>query len=86
LLHSNQLTEIRATIERVGGQLHFNVDNNGSHSPVSEWQVGRGISNLRVRTSNLAGSFELVDLTGDWVRVSWSVPLDGGLTDSSRSD
>jgi signal transduction histidine kinase len=86
LLHSNQLTEIRATIERVEKQLHFNIDNNGSHSPVSEWQVGRGISNLRVRARNLAGSFELIDLTGDWVRVSWSVPLDGDHSDFSGSD
>lgn len=75
LLHGKQLSEIRIAIKLTGEKLQFDIDNNGITKPVADWKVGRGISNLRVRARNLSGDFSIVDLTGDWVRISWIIPL-----------
>ncbi len=82
ILHSNNISEIRVSIDVVGDFLKVAVSNNGSEEPVSSWKPGRGISNLRVRSRDLRGNFSLNDLEGDWVQASWSVPLNTSLGES----
>ncbi len=75
ILHSKPLTHIKIRVTINAGKLIFCVDNDGVRTPPADWRTGRGISNLRVRARDLAGSFELLDLEKGWVRAVWRVPL-----------
>lgn len=75
ILHNAKVTEIKVSIGIVGDYLSVTVSNNGAVESVCKWKPGRGISNLRVRSRDLRGSFSLNDLKDDWVQASWSVPL-----------
>jgi len=83
ILHSKDMSEIKVSIDVVGGFLKVTVSNNGANESVSRWKPGRGISNLRVRSRDLHGMFSLTDLEEGWVQASWSVPLNVSTRESS---
>lgn len=76
ILHGISISEIKVRIEVHNNSLSISVSNDGAPKPVSSWQPGRGLSNLRVRSRDLRGDFEIKDLEGSWVQVLWSVPVD----------
>ncbi len=76
LLHSTELSEIKVAIDYSEDTLAISVSNDGAPKPVSGWQAGRGISNLRVRSRDLEGNFKLTDLDGSWVQAYWTVPIE----------
>lgn len=75
LLHSKSATETKVLIKYGEQILKIKVANNDNSSPVSEWQAGRGISNLRVRARDLMGTLNINDLDSQWVEVAWEIPL-----------
>ena len=75
LLHSKGITQIEVRMEVTPGTLGITVANDGAPKPVSGWRTGRGISNLRVRTRDLGGQFDIADREGSWVAVAWRIPL-----------
>ncbi len=77
LLHSKDLSEIKVAIDYSDSTLSISVSSDGARKPVSEWTAGRGISNLRVRSRDLKGKFQITDLEGSWVQAYWTVPVDG---------
>jgi len=83
ILHSRDISEIKVSIDVIGGLLRVDVSNNGATEPVRHWKPGRGISNLRVRSRDLHGNFSLNDLEEGWVQASWSVPLNMSTRESS---
>lgn len=76
LLHSESNGEIRLSVSARLGDLVFKVINGGVAHPVNEWQPGRGISNLKVRTRDLGGQLDIYDLEKGFVCVEWHVPVD----------
>lgn len=76
ILHSKNITEVKAHIQANNNSLSISVSNDGAPKPTSDWRPGRGISNLRVRSRDLRGDFKLNDLEGSWVEVCWNVPID----------
>ena len=76
ILHSKDLTAIRVVIRLRENRLSISVANDGAPKPISDWKDGRGISNLRVRTRDLNGEMEIVDLEGSWVEVNWTIPIE----------
>ena len=76
ILHSKGLTEISVDIKLQENRLSISVANDGAPKPITDWKDGRGISNLRVRTRDLNGKIEIVDLEGSWVQVTWTVPIE----------
>lgn len=75
ILHSKQITELSVSIKVLDSTLAIDVANDGAPKPVSAWTVGRGISNLRVRSRDLDGEFAINDKAGTWVQVSWKIPI-----------
>lgn len=83
LLHSEGLSEIKVAIDYSDKTLAISVSNDGAPKPVSNWQAGRGISNLRVRARDLEGNFQITDLEGSWVQVYWTVPIDTAMDETT---
>lgn len=75
ILHGESVSEIKITITAKDNQLKISVANDGVTIPVSQWNAGRGLSNLRVRSRDLCGELFLNDLDNGWVEVLWIVPL-----------
>ncbi len=81
ILHNEKVTEIRIVVDIMDNALQISVSNDGVTRPVSEWNPGRGISNLRVRSRDMQGNLSIEDLEDGWVRITWSVPLNGNRRD-----
>ncbi|MDX1491716.1 MAG: 7TM diverse intracellular signaling domain-containing protein [Pseudohongiellaceae bacterium] len=75
LLHSKQIKEMSISMTVSESTLSIDVANDGAPKPVSDWVVGRGISNLRVRSRDLDGEFDIHDLDDSWIKVSWRIPI-----------
>lgn len=83
IIHNKTATSINVSIFSTDSHVVFEISNDGSDRPVSEWREGRGISNLRVRARDLGGVFEIADGKPGWVRATWQIPLDNIQQESS---
>ncbi len=75
IIHNKSATAINVSLFCTEQQLVIEVANDGSTIPVSEWEAGRGISNLRVRARDLQGELTIANTKNDWVKVSCQIPL-----------
>lgn len=75
ILHNKNISEIKVTVDHRDNTLKIGVSNNGVESSSNQWQAGRGINNLRVRSRELGGKLLFEDIAENWVRVCWHIPL-----------
>ena len=75
ILHNEKVSEIRVFVDIIDNAIQISVSNDGVVTPSSEWNSGRGISNLRVRSRDMHGKLSIDDLEDGWVSLTWSIPL-----------
>ena len=75
ILHNPRLRTISALFQADASHLSVRIENDGVESASENWQEGRGISNLRLRSRELNGQFSLTDSGSGKVCIAWTIPL-----------
>ena len=76
IIHNKSASAINVSIFSSEESAIFEVSNDGVEHTVSEWQEGRGVSNLRIRARDLGGVFEISDGKPGWIKATWQIPLE----------
>lgn len=75
LKHNPSSKEIEVSVSLESGVLTIVVSNDGVEVDVSEWKYGHGINNMKIRTRELGGSFDVSTVALGQVRLTLAIPL-----------